>query len=320
MRSSAEVRAAVAAAVAVLLLAAPARAERIAVAPESVVAGASVRLGDVAVLEGARVQELADLVLASAPAPGESRSIAGTRVLDALERELGDLASVRYTIPALVRVRRASQEVPPEALTELVERFLVEQLATADREPRLRSLEVLGPVRLPPGPFDARVVVPPSGALAGRMRLQIELSQEGQVVKSVWATANVGLEGPVVLVRRAIARGETIAEEDLVVERRGLADAGASLLGSPSEAAGRAARVPLAPLTVLRREHLAAPTVVRRGDAVLLVAERGGMRLTVPGQVQDDAGVGETVRVTNRVSKKDVMARVVDARTVAVDF
>jgi flagellar basal body P-ring formation protein FlgA len=303
-----------------LLAAGPAAAERIAVSPDSVVSGASVRLGDVATLEGERVRGLAELVLASAPAPGESRSIAGTRVLDAVKRELPDLQDVRYTIPPLVRVRRASQDVPADVLRELVERFLDEQLASNDREPKLRSLDVVGPVRLPPGPFDARVMVPPNGALVGRIRLQIELTQADQPTRAVWATADVGLEGPVVLVRRAIERGEALRAEDVTVERREISDKAAGLLVDPSEAEGRVARVPLAASIPLRRDMLAAPPVVRRGDAVLLVAQRGSMRLTVPAEVKDDAGLGESVKVTNRVSRKDVVGRVLDARTVAVDF
>ena len=43
-------------------------------------------------------------------------------------------------------------------------------------------------------------------------------------------------------------------------------------------------------------------------------------RLTVPAEAQDEAAAGESVRVTNRATKKDVIARVVDQRTVRVDF
>jgi len=298
----------------------PPPAERVAVAPESVVDGASVRLGDVAALEGERAQQLAGLVLAPAPAPGESRSIAGSRVLAALQRELGTLDVVRYTIPALVRVRRASQDVTEETIREVVERYLVEQFADGQREARLRSLEVPGVVRIPPGPFEARVAVPPGAAVVGRARLQVELVQEGTVVRTVWITADVALEGTVVVARRPIARGETIGAEDLTVERREIPANGGDLVSDPLEAEGLVARAALPALAPLRREQLTAPILVRRGDAVLLVAERGGLRLTVPAEVQDEAAAGESVRVTNRVSKKDVVARVLDARTVRVEF
>jgi flagella basal body P-ring formation protein FlgA len=321
MRSFAELRRRGAAGLVFAVVAiAPPRAERIAVAPESVVDGASVRLGDVAALEGERSQKLAGLVLAPAPAPGESRSLAGSRVLAALQRELGALDAVRYTIPALVRVRRASQDVTDEMLRETVERFLVEQFADGVREARLRSLELPGVVRIPPGPFEARVAVPPGGAVVGRTRLQVELLQDGTVVRTVWVTADVALEGPVVVARRPIGRGETIAAADLTVERREIPANGGDLLGDPHEAEGRVARAALPPLAPLRREQLTAPILVRRGDVVLLVAERGGLRLTVPAEAQDEAAAGESVRVTNRATKKDVIARVVDQRTVRVDF
>jgi flagella basal body P-ring formation protein FlgA len=74
------------------------------------------------------------------------------------------------------------------------------------------------------------------------------------------------------------------------------------------------------PYTPIRREHLEAPAAVRRGDVVLLVAERDGLRITAPGEVRGDAGIGDQVHVTNRVSRKDVVGRVIDPSTVAVEF
>jgi flagella basal body P-ring formation protein FlgA len=320
MRSFAELRRRAATGFVLAAVAVAPPTERIAVAPDSVVQGASVRLGDVAALEGERAQAIADLVLAPAPAPGESRSLAGSRVLAALERELGGLGAMRYTIPAMVRVRRASQDVPDGVLREVVERYLLEQFADGRREARLRSLELPAAVRIPPGPFDARLVVPPGGAVVGRVRLQVELVQDGEPVRAVWLTADVALEGDVVVARRPIGRGETIQAEDLAVERREIPAHGGDLVTDPLEAEGRVAKAAVSALTPLRREQLTAPVVVRRGDAVLLIAQRGGLRLTVPAEVRDDAGEGDSVRVTNRVSRKDVMARVIDARTVRVDF
>src|SRR5439155_7723297 len=98
--------------VAVLLLSgvAVAATGRVTVAGEVTANGAVIRLGEVAVLEGS-AGALGELALGAAPAAGESRTLEGARVLDALRRAGADFAEITYTIPPVIRVRRASQEV-----------------------------------------------------------------------------------------------------------------------------------------------------------------------------------------------------------------
>ena len=69
-----------------------------------------------------------------------------------------------------------------------------------------------------------------------------------------------------------------------------------------------------------RRDQLANLPAVRRGDVAQLVAERGGLRITAPGEVKQDARRGESVRVVNRASQKELIGRVVDGSTIEVTF
>jgi flagella basal body P-ring formation protein FlgA len=294
--------------------------ERVTVMREATVAGQTIRLGDVAALEGERAQALAALELGNAPQAGESRMLDGMAVLQALRREAGDLRSLTYSIPPTVRVRRAVQEVTEPAVRAIVEAFLAETLGPAAHDTVLRSVEVPGRIRLPAGAYVARVTPPAGAPLLGRVRLQLAFTVDDRPAKSVWVTADVGLFGPVVVARRPIARGETLAAGDLALDRRDLSQEPRGVLGGIEDAAGRMARTPLVPYVPLRREQLETPATVHRGDVVLLVAERGALRITSPGEVRDDAAVGEQVRVVNRASRKDLVGRVVDASTVAVDF
>jgi flagella basal body P-ring formation protein FlgA len=297
-----------------------AASDRVTVGRDVTVHGQTIHLGDVASLEGERAQALASLQLGSAPGAGESRTLDGMVVLQALRREVGDLDSITYTIPPMVRVHRATQELTETAVRGVVEAFLRDALGAGAAEAELRTVELPGPVRIPAGPWTGRVMAAPGAPLLGRVRLQIELSVEDRPVKSIWVVADVGLYGEVVVVRRPIARGETISAGDLAVDRRDLAQVPRGVVTDVAEAAGRVARAALVPYTPIRREQIESPAAVHRGDVVLLVAEQAGLRITTPGEVRDDAGVGEQVRVVNRVTRKDLVGHVLDASTVAVDF
>jgi flagellar basal body P-ring formation protein FlgA len=293
---------------------------RITVARDAAVQGPSIRLADVAVLEGAAAEALAEVVLAPAPMAGESRTLEGAQVLAALRRAGGDLGGVVYSIPPVVRVRRAAQDLDAAAVRDVVQEWLARAHETSAGRPVLRGIELSGPIRIPAGTWTARVVPPPGGPLLGRVRLQLELAVEGEPVRSAWVVADVGLIAPVVLPRRPVARGEVLAGADLAVEPRDLAELPRGVVTALDDAVGQVTCLALTPGAPLRRDQLSAPAAVRRGDVVLLVAERGPIRLTAPGEVRHDAAVGEQVEATNRSSRKAVVGTVLDAHTVAVAF
>src|SRR5206468_9626704 len=157
-----------------------------------------------------------------------------------------------------------------------------------------------GSIRIPEGVYRARVISPPGAPLLGRIRLQLEFAVDDRPAKSVWVTADVGLYGPVVVARRPIGRGERVGGGDVTVERRDLSQLPSDVVGDAAEAEGLFARGSIAAAAPIRRQDVAVPPVVHRGDVVLLVAQRAGLRITTPGEVREDAALSQPVRVVNR--------------------
>jgi flagella basal body P-ring formation protein FlgA len=59
---------------------------------------------------------------------------------------------------------------------------------------------------------------------------------------------------------------------------------------------------------MLQTTDLKQPTLIRKGQPVKLVYASPGLKLTVDGQAQEDAGKGEAVRVLNTYSKRTIDA------------
>ena len=294
--------------------------DRIDVRSDAIVSADVVRLRDVANLDGDAASALGDVVLSHAPGAGEARTIDGAGILQALRRAGLDSNVVTYSIPPLVRVRRAAQDVPEAAVRQALEGFLTESLGVGAEDTSLRTLELPGAIRVPEGPYTIRVLPPPGVALVGRVRLALEFAVADRPVKTVWVTADIARFGRIVVARRSVARGEVLAADDLDVDRRDLSALPRDLVTEPADAAGKIARTALLPYAPIRNDQLTVPPTVHRGDAVLLVAERGGLRITAPGEVKEDAGRGERVRIVNRASHKELIGRVRDAGTVTVEF
>jgi flagellar basal body P-ring formation protein FlgA len=289
---------------------------RIKVLPQATVAGTTVRLADLATLDGAAV-DLGETEIGPAPEPGATRRLSGQSVLARL-REAGLDEQTVYTIPATVSVTRAHQVLDEAALRPQVEAQLAERLPEGDR---VDVVEVQRAARIPLGSYEIEVGEPAAQATGGGFRrTDVRIVQEGQAVATVAARVKIASFGPVVVARQPIARGALLRDEDLRVEERRLDELPTTVVTDVDQAIGREARVALAAGKPLTSQGLATAALVKRGDVVRIAIERGGMRLSVAGEALETAGAGERVRVLNDSSKRELVGRVVDHGTVLVVY
>ncbi len=293
---------------------------RITVAADPIVTGGTVRLRDVAALDGPAALAVADVELATAPSAGESRLLDGKRLLDTLVVAGLDLSTVTYNVPPTVRVRRATQEIPPSTVRQLVEDDLRRRFGDDAGALVLRTVELTAPIRIPTGTWSAQVVVPPGTALLGRVRLQLDVAVDGHPARTAWITADIGRFSDVVVATREIERGALVPAEAVGLDRQDLSALPRDVATDVASVVGRTARVPIVAFSPVRLQQVATGATVRRGDVVELVAERGALRLSALGEVKQDAGAGERVAVMNRTSGKVITGRVVDGKTVTVEF
>ena len=112
--------------------------------------------------------------------------------------------------------------------------------------------------------------------------------------------------GQVLVLSRALQRGETLDASALQVENRDLARLPGSPLGDPQAVIGLLARHNLAAGTVLSSSQLIAPLAIRRGDSVTLVGLASGLEVRAPGEALADASEGSRIKVRNRDSRRVV--------------
>jgi flagella basal body P-ring formation protein FlgA len=103
--------------------------------------------------------------------------------------------------------------------------------------------------------------------------------------------------------------------EDVTLDRRDVT-AVHDALSDPAAVEGLSSRRSLRAGDVLRKTFLVAPTLVKRGDAVRIVARQGNIEVTVPGEALDTGAQGDTVRVRNTTTGAVIRARVIAAGAV----
>ena len=118
----------------------------------------------------------------------------------------------------------------------------------------------------------------------------------------------------IAVVASDVPSGKVLTDEDVLLERHdisGIADS----VADPQDVVGLSGKRALRGGEVLRMTLLTAPTVVKRGDAVRIVARREQIEVSMAGEALDSGARGTLVRVRN-ANGTVIRARVTGAATV----
>jgi flagella basal body P-ring formation protein FlgA len=112
-----------------------------------------------------------------------------------------------------------------------------------------------------------------------------------------------------------VAANEALTDAQVTIERRDISNI-ADPVSSPAEVIGQMSRRMLRPGDILRSGQLSSPVLVKRGDAVLMVARRDGIEVSAAGEALDAGARGAVIRVRNAGSGQVVRMRVAGQGTV----
>jgi len=278
-----------------------------------VVSSEVVRIGDLVENAG----PASDTPVFRAPDLGHTGSVPVARLIDTLRPhgvtgvETGGLSEVVVT--------RESRTYAARDIVERIASAFAGQFgfgeaknlaATLDREVRTLHVEPtageLSVARMNvdarTGRFDIMFEVPGS-AVARRLPLRFT----GTLTETVEAATLV----------RALRRGDTIKQSDVVVQRRSKAEVGDDPLAA-DQAVGLALKRQMRAGQALRASDAMRPEVVQRNEPVTMIYEAPGIVLTMRGKAQETGAVGDLIGVVNGQTNRTIQATVVGPGRVAI--
>jgi flagella basal body P-ring formation protein FlgA len=153
-----------------------------------------------------------------------------------------------------------------------------------------------------------------------RTPLRAEVETTSGLVRTLWVTANLRRARPVVVANRILPIGHRIGPGDVGTEIKEGWRNHEDLYGRAEEVVGKKVWRPVSKGACVKTFHVRDRRDAGRGDAVVIVAESGAIRVQAPGELLESGNPGDRVRVLNKASGKEVYATVMDANTVAVSF
>jgi flagellar basal body P-ring formation protein FlgA len=280
-------------------------------------------LGKIARIDGddaGLVRELEAVVIGRSPLPGKSRSLDSAAILFCLKQSGVDLARIELQIPPEVQIRRGAVEVGRERIERIVEAFIRQQPAGKGQTVRIKEIRGAEAVLLPKGRLSHEVAAPRNTTLAGSLPLTVTLKVNDEVEKRMPVTVVVEALVNAVVTTRPLGRFKPIDESDVELRPVDVSGLPSDFIADPEAVLGKRTRRLLDANTVLRPDLVESQPIVKRGDRVRIIFESPGMRITTVGEVKQKGCLGERISVANLDSNKVIQARVVDPKTVKVDF
>lgn len=148
--------------------------------------------------------------------------------------------------------------------------------------------------------LDARVQ-PPRGT---QTRVLARVACNSGAIWSVNVPVDIRREVPLLVLRRAVPRGEIIGAADVAAQKREIAGLVSPFVSRPEDLAGRLTRRPLPEGTAVTADALGAALLIHRGQDVTLMSATGGIEVRAPGRALADASASQRVRVQNLASLK----------------
>lgn len=148
---------------------------------------------------------------------------------------------------------------------------------------------------------------------ATRMRFAVRCPQAGSSRLEYIVRARISAS--VVVAATPIAANELLTDTHITVGQRDITTI-ADPVASAQDAVGQTSRRSLRAGDVLRNSSLTAPVLIKRGDAVVMMARIEGIEVSTAGEAMDAGARGATIRVRNSTSGQTLRMRVVAPGTV----
>ncbi|MCD6297573.1 MAG: flagellar basal body P-ring formation protein FlgA [Deltaproteobacteria bacterium] len=217
-------------------------------------------------------------------------------------------------------IKKGQQSISEARLREGFIKYLCRHTGKEPSDIIVSKFKVNRNRTVPQGKVDIRLFRKGTTRLAGYVRLNAIVSVNGIEKNNVQLSAWVDVFESIVCASRDLKRKEVIKKVDVHLVRKNISHMPPNTIRELNKAVGLMIKHTVKADTCLKAWMLEKPSIVERGDIVTILAESGGLKVTVPGRVLEKGYLGELIKVQNAMSKKEVYAKVINNLTVRVSF
>jgi len=265
---------------------------------------------------------LSSIDLGEAPPPGTEKYIESPQLKSFVHRVLSsrgkDPAHWELSIPDRILIQRESMQVSREQIEGIYRDYVLSRGPWSPQDVVIRGIQYSGPVDLPAGELSHEVISHPQERFMGNVAVTIQFSVNHEKDRSLRVSGKVDVFQDVVVTAHPLKRNDVVSDKDVELQKMNISESPDRFATKIDQVVGKRVLRDVGLRQAVPLADLDNPPALKRGAAVTMLYDLPGLRLTAKGQVREDAGVGDTVRVVNVMTNRTVHCRVLDPTTVRV--
>ncbi len=155
---------------------------------------------------------------------------------------------------------------------------------------------------------------------AGDGLCSVEIEERSGRDKAIQVAFKVSAKRKLFILKEDMKKGDSVRAADIVVKEAFLNNGVSGYPKSIEDVDGKRLKKDLKAGTSLTTTVLEEPVLVQRGDVVNLVVENRKLTVQTQGRALDRGRLGDTVRVKNISSGKEVVGKLTTSNTVTISF
>lgn len=210
-------------------------------------------------------------------------------------------------------------KIDHQEMEQILNDYLVEQSNFLPQvELRLTSVQFPSPYKIPVGRIEHQLIPARPGVIGSR-RIALMTRVNGQIVSNQSIRIELEAMAEIAVAKESLRRGTVLTENQIEMRYQDI-----SRLSEPifdvNDAVGKMVRRTLRHGEPLQAQQIEFPPVIKRGERVVIEVQRAGMTLSAVGEARQDGRAGESIRVVNVGSSREVISRVIAPGLVRVEL
>jgi flagellar basal body P-ring formation protein FlgA len=250
------------------------------------------------------------LRLAPAPPVGQTTPLSRQQIIDLAKEAAPQLDTTNWTGPSNVRVSRRTRPLEEMELAEMLRAALQRGYVGARGELELHLTRTWAAVTVPDEPLALQLTeLPAAGVMPNEVAgFELWCGKERLGVWQVAVAARVWHDVPVA--HAPLARGQLLREADIVLERRDVLEQHEACIRFPVSDDSLELNTSLAAGTPVWSHCAHLRPLVRRGRLVEAVFQDGDLTISLKVETLEDGALGQTVRVRNPKTRRELLGKV----------
>lgn len=206
-----------------------------------------------------------------------------------------------------------------QEMQQILEDFLAEHSALLPQvELRLTSVQFPAPYKVPMGRIDHQLIPARPGVLGSR-RISIMTRVDDQIVSNQSIRVEVEAMAEIAVAKESLRRGAILTENHIEMRYQDISRLSEPIFNS-ADAVGKIVKRSLRLGEPLQAQQVEYPPMVKRGERVVIEVQHAGMTLSAVGEARQDGREGESIKVINTGSSREVISQVVAPGLVRVEL